>query len=117
MPSTSWDVDLLCAGTVEGIPVNCRLQFRTGETGLTEVWVHREGDPHHQSTISRSPSVHDMAQHLIQEFHAAQRTSAAPRAGDPGTPTSEECQVVSLHDYLCRSQADSDTDRAALGGD
>jgi hypothetical protein len=77
MPSTPWDVEGLFVGTVEGVPVNCRFQFRTTETGLTEVWVHRDGDPHHQSTISRSPSIHDMALHVIQEFHAARRTSAS----------------------------------------
>jgi hypothetical protein len=109
MPSTPWDAEGWFIGTVQGEPVNCLFQFRTSDTGLTEVWVRRDGDATRQSTISRSPDLAQMAEHVIQEFHFARRTSACRSADDPAAPTSAECQVVSLHDYLHRDRADEDT--------
>jgi hypothetical protein len=105
MPSTPWDVDLWVAGTVDGEAVNCKFQYRTSETGLTEVWVHRDGDTVRQSTTSRSPDIAQMAGHVIRELHAAR---AASPAADLAPSTSGGCQITSLHDYLYRVPLDSE---------
>lgn len=97
-----WDVDGYFVGTVQGVPVNCRYQFRTRH-GLTEVLIHEEGDTQRQSTVSRNPLIAEMALHVIQEFHCAR--SRALDVSDPVPPTIPTCQITLLHDYLHADRA------------
>jgi hypothetical protein len=106
MPNTPWDVEGWFVGRVYGEAVNCRFQFRTKDSGMTEVWVYPEGDVARQSTLSRSPDIKQMAEWFIQELQHAQRQGGHSVVADPAAPTSGESRIVSLHDYLCRDQAD-----------
>jgi hypothetical protein len=106
MVNTPWDVEGWFVGTVHGEAVNCKFQFRVGDTGLTEIWVREEHDVTRQSTISRSPDIASMAHHVILEFQHAAEVALVPNAADPVPPRASECQVTFLHDYRPPAQPD-----------
>jgi hypothetical protein len=117
MPAgSSWNIDGRFFGTVDGLPVNCRIRCRTNaETGITEIWVHAEDDETRQSTVSRSPDVQQMSEHIRQEFHAA-RPVDADAEPCPAQQSSETGRVVSLIDYLQRGRTARVAQSIALVG-